>query len=314
MGQAFTRARKPKAEATPAPTPAPAPPPKPLSVNEQLRILMEQTPTPPPNAPKNALGQLLLRMKQRRQESDGENNSDNNFNANSENSNDTPINMKYFYSNAPLSVQEEFSSVRERLEKGESTVFKIYKMTSDYNFITEVNGVPVTYEKKLIEDLYSWSTNEKLNGYFLSDLVGLCNEKLRDMYIQGGLEQCSFLFLLFGPPMEIVGFAMLMSSMPYYNENQDALFLHSICAEKGKRYGERILLALLEVARRIPNKEILKGEAVFSSVEFYKKYKFKVKQPCRGNYNDCVITYDLHPTGGTRKLKRSRKNKKTRKN
>ena len=303
MGQRLTRTRKPKEEASPPPPAA-----KPLSVNEQVRILMEQTPAPPPSRQNNVLGQLLLRMAS--PDTDRNFNSENEENSNAENNS---LQMSTFYSNAPLSVQEEFSSVRERLENGETTVLKIYKMTSDYSFITEIDGIPVVSDNKLIDDLYTWSTNQRKNGYLLSILTGLCNEKLRDMYIQGGLEECTFLFLLFAPPMNIVGFAMLLSSVPYYDTDRDALFLHSICSQKGKRYGEKLLLTLLEVARRIPDRRILKGEAVFSSVEFYKKYKFKVKQPCRGNYNDCVITYDLHPSGGTRRKRIRRPIKKTRK-
>ena len=197
-----------------------------------MRILL-QSPTPPIPA-NNALAKRLARLRndiEQKNNEENNNRQNNNYSTENEfaiqensNSENNSVPMSTFYSNAPLSVQEEFNSVKERLEKGETSILKIYKMTSDYDFIKEINGIPVVSESKLIEDLNSWSTNERKNTYFLRSLTELCSEKLRDMYIQGGLEQSDFLFLLFTlrekmnkeTKLNIAGFSMLMLNTPYY--------------------------------------------------------------------------------------------------
>lgn len=199
----------------------------------------------------------------------------------------------FFYEDAPESVYEEFEFIREELKYSQK-VARIYAFENG-TYPERFSDASILTKQFFLNDLYGWVTSLNTKSHLLSQIKALCQGEFCSAYIQSGIEKASFLFFLFEPPMEIVGYACVIQ----YSHNK-SLLLHSICTKQKKGYGKYLVERIKDIAalRKI---ETVSLESVPSAVGFYKKLGFKESGGVCKEPSDCAMTYTLSDGWGLNK-------------
>lgn len=186
-------------------------------------------------------------------------------------------------------MEDELARIRKLYKK--EPYIQVYGLEEE-DTVEQVSNIPVLYDHPLfdLED----SGDELVNPEILYEFESFCQGEIRYPYLQSGIEDASFIFVVYDPA--IVGFAIIT------RESSNTFNIHSICTAKG--YGAKLMDRIVELSRAYPGIRRITLESVYSAIGFYKKMGFVIYGDI-DKFGETQMVRTLN--GGRRKTRRMRK-------